>query len=292
MKARLFLSLAIGGLILASLMWMNTGAAYAGCNGPNDPNPCPEPGEKEKKQTAIPATDTPQACTETTWYWDADADGYGAPGGKTASACAAPAGYGAKPGDCNDANSAIHPGAEDFCGDGIDQNCDGADAVCAVAAPAPVTGACVGPDCATGSSGGGGTPWLFGAGGVVLGILIGLLLPFKLGSFFDRGGGGVFRTSPGGGPHVASSDNPAGFDVFTPNPAGGGGTDPAGSFFDSTVGKGTPGGGDTDPAGSFFDSQPGGGSNPAGFDTDMSNPAGGGTNPAGGSPKSGFDTDM
>lgn len=35
----------------------------------------------------------------------------------------------AKPADCNDANAAIRPGAVDFPEDGIDQDCDGADAV-------------------------------------------------------------------------------------------------------------------------------------------------------------------
>jgi hypothetical protein len=33
-------------------------------------------------------------------------------------------------GDCNDADTAIHPNASDACGDGIDQNCDGADPPC------------------------------------------------------------------------------------------------------------------------------------------------------------------
>lgn len=33
-------------------------------------------------------------------------------------------------GDCNDADAVIHPGAADTCGDGIDQDCSGADAVC------------------------------------------------------------------------------------------------------------------------------------------------------------------
>lgn len=32
--------------------------------------------------------------------------------------------------DCDDANASIHPGARDGCGDGIDQDCAGGDAVC------------------------------------------------------------------------------------------------------------------------------------------------------------------
>jgi hypothetical protein len=28
-------------------------------------------------------------------------------------------------GDCNDGNASIHPNADEICGDGIDQNCNG-----------------------------------------------------------------------------------------------------------------------------------------------------------------------
>jgi hypothetical protein len=41
-------------------------------------------------------------------------------------------GYNEKQGDCNDANAAIHPGATDICGDGIDQDCSGADLACPI----------------------------------------------------------------------------------------------------------------------------------------------------------------
>lgn len=36
------------------------------------------------------------------------------------------------PPDCNDSDPAIHPGSSDVCGDGIDQNCNGADLICSV----------------------------------------------------------------------------------------------------------------------------------------------------------------
>ncbi|MBU0483642.1 MAG: DUF1566 domain-containing protein [Proteobacteria bacterium] len=41
-------------------------------------------------------------------------------------------GYTENAGDCNDANTAIHPGATENCGDGIDQDCSGADLICPV----------------------------------------------------------------------------------------------------------------------------------------------------------------
>ncbi len=39
-------------------------------------------------------------------------------------------GYTENEGDCDDADSAIHPGANEICGDGTDQDCDGSDSDC------------------------------------------------------------------------------------------------------------------------------------------------------------------
>ena len=60
-----------------------------------------------------------------TWYLDADGDGWGV-FDDTRSACAAPHGYVANDGDCDDANPSWHPGAaEADCADPNDYNCDG-----------------------------------------------------------------------------------------------------------------------------------------------------------------------
>lgn len=57
-----------------------------------------------------------------TFYRDRDGDGYG--GTSTLQACAAPSGYVAKGGDCNDSNNKIYPGATEIC-NGLDDDCDG-----------------------------------------------------------------------------------------------------------------------------------------------------------------------
>lgn len=69
-----------------------------------------------------PTPDTGAACAETTWYLDADGDGFG--GAETVEACEAPAGATAEFLDCDDQDPSIHPDADEVC-DGVDQDCDG-----------------------------------------------------------------------------------------------------------------------------------------------------------------------
>ena len=59
----------------------------------------------------------------TTWYLDADADGYG-DASTTTVECAAPLGYVADATDCDDGDASIHPFGTELC-DGVDQDCDG-----------------------------------------------------------------------------------------------------------------------------------------------------------------------
>ncbi len=69
------------------------------------------------------AVDEAGASGETTWYDDADGDGYGDASSAT-SACEAPSGAVANATDCDDANGAVSPAASEVC-DSVDNNCDG-----------------------------------------------------------------------------------------------------------------------------------------------------------------------
>jgi hypothetical protein len=74
-------------------------------------------------------TDGPDSVDAGTWYGDFDGDGYGN-AAMSRVACEESPGWVADGTDCDDGDRRISPGMAERCGDGIDQDCDGADAVC------------------------------------------------------------------------------------------------------------------------------------------------------------------
>jgi predicted outer membrane repeat protein len=64
-----------------------------------------------------------EAIDMSSWYADADGDGYGDAASST-EACSAPSGSVADSSDCDDGDASVHPGAAEYC-DGVDSDCDG-----------------------------------------------------------------------------------------------------------------------------------------------------------------------
>jgi len=67
--------------------------------------------------------DEDDAIDASTWYADADSDGYG-DSGAASVACSAPSGHVADSSDCDDVDGGVNPGASEFC-DGVDNDCNG-----------------------------------------------------------------------------------------------------------------------------------------------------------------------
>ncbi len=68
-------------------------------------------------------TDEDDAVDPTTWYEDADSDGYGDPD-NTTQTCELPSGYASSDDDCDPADGDQYPGADEYCND-EDDDCDG-----------------------------------------------------------------------------------------------------------------------------------------------------------------------
>ena len=70
------------------------------------------------------STDESSAANATTWYRDADGDGYGSTANGTQVSCSQPVGYSSVATDCNDGLAATNPGAAEAC-NSLDDDCDG-----------------------------------------------------------------------------------------------------------------------------------------------------------------------
>jgi hypothetical protein len=90
----------------------------------NDASASVKPGATETCNSVDDDCDgTTDEGVKTTYYKDADSDGYGV-STSTTSACSLPSGYSTLSTDCNDASASVYPGATEAC-DGVDNDCDG-----------------------------------------------------------------------------------------------------------------------------------------------------------------------
>ncbi len=82
--------------------------------------------------------DESDAVDAVAYYPDLDSDGFGDPLGGV-YACTQPSGFIRMGDDCDDGDAAISPTATETCGDGVDDDCDGADLPCILNIPLATT---------------------------------------------------------------------------------------------------------------------------------------------------------
>jgi hypothetical protein len=113
---------------LATLSACSPPAGYVASAGDcNDASAAINPGALERcgggDEDCDGRTDESDAADATTFYVDADTDGFGNVN-RPQSACRAPAGTVANASDCDDSRGAINPNADEVC-NGLDDDCDG-----------------------------------------------------------------------------------------------------------------------------------------------------------------------
>jgi len=106
----------------------NDGDGWFAQDDCDDNNPMIHPGAPERCDGVDTDCDGVEDDGEdvvdgSTWYPDADGDGFGDPR-QERTACSQPEGFVADQGDCDDTDATIHDGAEELC-DGVDNDCDG-----------------------------------------------------------------------------------------------------------------------------------------------------------------------
>ncbi len=108
----------------------------------NDDDPDAYPGADEycdgHDDDCDGSIDEYDALDASQWWTDADGDGFGDPA-TLQTACSQPSGTISTGDDCDDTEPAINPGADEVCGDGIDDDCDGADLPCILNIPLATT---------------------------------------------------------------------------------------------------------------------------------------------------------
>ncbi len=105
-----------------------SGSLVADASDCDDTDPLINPGASEYcdgvDNDCDGDTDEADAIDAPTWYRDADLDGFGDLS-ESVPSCEEPSGFADNADDCDDLDSAVHPGADEFCND-IDDDCDGA----------------------------------------------------------------------------------------------------------------------------------------------------------------------